>query len=278
MTDAQRPGRRPKRAPSRKWSRDEILAAIRLWAEGHDGKPPRFTDWGSAGRPAEMPPSSAVLREFGKWGDAIEAAGFARPPLGGIPDPHLPALCRATLQEWEAGASVEELARKHGVSEWTINVRLRRANGEPPHVVGVRERVRRRAIHAGWDEGLSATEIAELLAMSPTHVTTIMSQMRAEGWDLPFKSAQPNREVRGERRPRARRRARRRWTHERILQAIIAHRDIHGEWPTSSQWRAKDPERRRPGAAIVRERFGNWESAITAAQLQRPDLAPSLDD
>lgn len=76
------------------WTYERVVAAIQLWAELHDGRPPRATDWlkGAKRRNVnghKFPPASAVYRgsglasaPFEYWADAIEAAGFPRPQRG----------------------------------------------------------------------------------------------------------------------------------------------------------------------------------------------------
>lgn len=70
------------------WTRDAIVAAIRLWADRHDGQPPRVVDFcpspsmvANARGPVmprnyDYPHSSCVAREFGSWNAAITAAGY----------------------------------------------------------------------------------------------------------------------------------------------------------------------------------------------------------
>lgn len=77
---------------SAKWTRDAIIAAIRDWADRY-GSPPPQTAWlgkhpnrreEDARRFAEgdYPYASQVVRQFGLWANAIEAAGFPRPEVG----------------------------------------------------------------------------------------------------------------------------------------------------------------------------------------------------
>jgi hypothetical protein len=74
-----------------RFGRDEILAAIRTWAERYGG-PPTLADWepsrarrlGHAWRAerfctGEWPTAGMVAREFGTFGAGIAAAGFERP-------------------------------------------------------------------------------------------------------------------------------------------------------------------------------------------------------
>lgn len=76
----------------RKWTRENIIAAIQEWARRH-GHPPSSTEWVNrtvADDGYEFPPRSAVYDSsngnrnppFAQWADAIEAAGFPRPYQG----------------------------------------------------------------------------------------------------------------------------------------------------------------------------------------------------
>jgi len=71
------------------WTRARIIAAIQEWARLY-GEPPAMADWnpwacehelGDYDRPAryeagDWPTCSWVVRRFGRWNDAIAAAGF----------------------------------------------------------------------------------------------------------------------------------------------------------------------------------------------------------
>lgn len=81
----------------RPWSRQDIINAVKLWVTAY-GQVPAFADWdptkarkqGNEGRALRWergtwPRSSQVIRRFGSWSAAIEAAGFEpnRPGLQG---------------------------------------------------------------------------------------------------------------------------------------------------------------------------------------------------
>lgn len=67
------------------WTRERIIAAIQKWARTHNGRPPSRGDWQKTGpggklRPGEQarrkwPSISSIIRMFGSWNTAIEAAG-----------------------------------------------------------------------------------------------------------------------------------------------------------------------------------------------------------
>jgi hypothetical protein len=69
-------------APHRRdWSREEIVAALREFAQRH-GKTPMPGDWTRASLPGECahPSWQAVVNHFGSWDEALRAAGFEPPP------------------------------------------------------------------------------------------------------------------------------------------------------------------------------------------------------
>jgi hypothetical protein len=72
-----------------KWTPDAIVLAIQRWARDHDGRPPTARDWdrprrrhdvnkpGRLNAPRSGHPSKwTVVKKFGSWNAAIEAAGF----------------------------------------------------------------------------------------------------------------------------------------------------------------------------------------------------------
>ena len=72
------------RHEQRYWTQETIVEAIHSFAKEH-GRRPVSTEWlyGSHGVATDGYPNTAtVLREFGKWADAIEAAGYERPHVG----------------------------------------------------------------------------------------------------------------------------------------------------------------------------------------------------
>src|SRR5262245_31529878 len=56
-----------------KWTREDIICAIQMWAE-ENGKPPWSNDWKKTG--GDWPNNSTVATRFGSWNKAIKAAGF----------------------------------------------------------------------------------------------------------------------------------------------------------------------------------------------------------
>jgi hypothetical protein len=62
------------------WTRDEIVERIKQWAADH-GEPPTRAQW-EGPTTNDRPNTQFVAKRFGKWGDAIVAAGFPRPTKG----------------------------------------------------------------------------------------------------------------------------------------------------------------------------------------------------
>lgn len=53
---------------------DSVIAAIQRWADEHEGEPPKSTEWI---KPLTgWPSTTTVIRLFGKWSQAIAAAGL----------------------------------------------------------------------------------------------------------------------------------------------------------------------------------------------------------
>jgi hypothetical protein len=69
------------------WSPDDVIAAIRRWADEHGGVPPTNGQW--VKKVDGYPSSSTCQDRFGSWSKAIEAAGFVARKQGGAPRPTL---------------------------------------------------------------------------------------------------------------------------------------------------------------------------------------------
>jgi hypothetical protein len=82
-----------------RWSDDEILNALQLWARRH-GRAPKREEWVRSG--AHRPCRNTVSKRFGSWSAALEAADL-QPDLNPARWPD--AAIRAALQDW---------TRKHG--------------------------------------------------------------------------------------------------------------------------------------------------------------------
>lgn len=69
------------------WTAETVIAAMRRWADAHDGRAPTAIEWMHArdGYPAAATVYSHSGSPFGSWGEALEAAGFPRPRQGQRP-------------------------------------------------------------------------------------------------------------------------------------------------------------------------------------------------
>jgi hypothetical protein len=107
---------------NKRWTPDLIVAAIDAWAERY-GAPPAASDWNPAmaraqGRPdraerhaaGDWPYASTVIRYFGGWSAAIEAAGFPSRPRGSAPSKVTGAMLERARALIAAGASLREAA------------------------------------------------------------------------------------------------------------------------------------------------------------------------
>jgi hypothetical protein len=112
----------PTAAPERcidcvRWSDEERIEAIKLWAEKHGGIPPTVNDWRPAG--PDHPSSTAFGRNGGiGWNEAILRAGYAL---------HMDR--RPETQQWvedqiSAGVPVADIAADLGVSTAAIYHRI----------------------------------------------------------------------------------------------------------------------------------------------------------
>ena len=122
---------------SKVWTREAIIEAIQRWAKEY-GRPPSAIDWKRRGE--NHPASSNVYRSkhrsarhnaFASWAEAIEAAGFERPENGGRyrERPWLWKFDHAeAMRILDSGVSRSEVARRLGVSLWTIHT-LAQNNG-----------------------------------------------------------------------------------------------------------------------------------------------------
>ena len=110
------------RSLNKRWTPDLIVASIDAWAELH-GAPPAASDWNPAmarrqGRPdraerhagGDWPFYSTVIRYFGSWSGAIEAAGWASRPRGSAPSKVTGELLERARALIATGASMREAA------------------------------------------------------------------------------------------------------------------------------------------------------------------------
>lgn len=117
-----------------KWTRENIIAAIRVWAEEH-GSPPTSVQWNTGITPRNgdysYPGTPTIQNMFGSWAEGIRAAGFK--PARQTPTGHGPGTAdlAETLRLFEAGWTRQRLAERYGITPQAVTHRLRRARGEP---------------------------------------------------------------------------------------------------------------------------------------------------
>ena len=110
---------------NRYWTPETIVKAIRRFHR-ENGRVPTSKEWHEASS-SDFPPTSIVLREFGRWKDAIRAAGFeCYSPRQ--PDRAESAVRRAEIvRRYLAGESAYMLARSMDLDESSIWWHLNRA-------------------------------------------------------------------------------------------------------------------------------------------------------
>lgn len=125
------------------WTRERVVAAIRYWAETHDGVPPKSTDW-KYRRGGMFPSCGSVYGPSGpfeKWGDAIEAAGFPRLMRASNGPKRLWSIEEA-IRLREQGLGNEAIGKRFGVSGSAIYNALGRQTPVQPRPVINRQRTR----------------------------------------------------------------------------------------------------------------------------------------
>jgi hypothetical protein len=115
----------PSRSSStaRRWTREQVLVAIRAWGADHDGTPPTRRDWHLKGD--GHPNDYTVRNTLGStWAEAIEQAGFEKPTRG--------TRRKVTAEEGQsqnrmsAGAEARQSVRD-GLPEPTLDLKAVRA-------------------------------------------------------------------------------------------------------------------------------------------------------
>ena len=139
------------RTANRVWTHEAIIEAIKAFATQY-GRPPVSTEWNPAcstkhRREADWaikregwPCTPTVIRRFGSWATAIDAAGFPRPHVGHKPRGYVatPGASRRArtfdyaeaLRRFEDGEPTRALAARYGVWQTNIHRALRIARNE----------------------------------------------------------------------------------------------------------------------------------------------------
>ncbi len=246
-----------------------MLEAIRIWTR-EEGEPPRSEEWrpGSdlAGRwEREWPrwPSAMQVEwQFGRWRDALAAAGVDAYA-------HKPHWDRDAIR-----AAFEEFAERHGrgpgipdleapdsglPSGSTVRERFgsieaaRNAAGVPdPYASPWDRKAIVAALRAAQRANGRPPTRADWRHASADHPSVPIVEARFGTWTQAFEAAGVT--------P-----ARLRRDREAVLTAIRRFAAEHGRPPTQGDWRRRDPEGRWPNPTTVIDRFGSWREALVAA-------------
>ena len=260
-----------------RWGRvftdQEIVAAIRAWAR-LEGRAPAIVDWrphDRGGHPRwerdcpRFPPCSHVVRRFGSWNAALQAAGFDRPRPDAWSEHEIVEALRAwarthgfapSSSDWETSPDRNIISSRFG--GW--NAALAAAGLEPRFVrrdwtdeqllAGLRRFAR--------DHGRpprSADRVGSLGHYpSPALIVT-----RFGSWSTALRAAglEP-----GNPPPTSA---------ETIVEALRVYREAHGRSPSSSTWKANGGS---PAAETIIRHCGSWRAGLELAGLPAPTPAP----
>jgi hypothetical protein len=264
----------------RPFTQDEIVAAIRVWAE-LEGRPPAQIDWRpvvAGGHPRwerdcpRFPPVSHVTRRFGSWNKALQAAEFDRPrPPSWSDSEILDALrqwahahSKAPLStEWDRSPDAGVISKRFG--SW--NTALLAAGLEP--------RVVRRRDWTDEEIVTGLQRLADDLGRHPRSTDRVGSRgifpspalaiQRFGSWRRALLAAglEP-----GNPPPT---------TDRRVVDALREYHRKHGCSPTTTSWKAVGG---LPAADTIIRHCGSWRAAIELAELpvpQRAQRGPSDD-
>ena len=128
--------------PRRYWTEDRIVAALRAWA-ARTGRPPTTIEWHRRG--PDWPCHGTVLRVYGSWAAALDAAGLecAHPYArrGRWP----PERIVAAMQAW-----AERQGRRPTYTDWVLAGPDRPSAQTVEHASGSWQRALRAAGLAAW--------------------------------------------------------------------------------------------------------------------------------
>jgi hypothetical protein len=264
--------------PARRWPRERILDALGAWtvARGHA---PRPADWRAGDPDGGRPSSQVVVRRFGSWASALDAAG-----LSSQPRPWTPELIIESLREW-----TRVRGRAPTVSEWTA---MPTGDTHPS----------RRAVvdcFGSWTNALDAARVVDrtapqgaepgVRAPSRRRAFTDEHVIAALRGDADSRGRSPRRnEWKGRSRTEPGVRAvldhfgswnaalraaglqvtheMGKWTPEAVIDALRGDARDRGHAPRRDDWRR--PAADRPQVGIVEKLFGSWNAGLQAAGLE----------
>ena len=103
-----------------RWNSEQVIVAIKAWAESHGGRAPAREEWKNAG--PGHPCSGTVINRFGSWGAGIRAAGLTpRGPGPGGGSSWTPEAIIERIHEWH-----RRFGHPPAASDWAPALAARR--------------------------------------------------------------------------------------------------------------------------------------------------------
>lgn len=259
----------------RTWSRADIIAALRA-ATKHKGRPPGKRDWHRRRVPGEprRPATPTVLRRFGSWNAALQAAGL-RPTLRKAwSQAQIVDAIRAWTErtgappvraEWSTRPAPQEADRPTDATviahfgAW--DVALRAAGIEPPRNSWSASEVVAAIKAFAAREGRPPTARDWMSPPLPDRPRPTRSAVEEcfGSWNRALEAAgfAPHR---------------RNWDRDEILAALREFARRKGRVPRQGDWTrtSKPGEPPHPSRQTVVNQFGSWSAALTAAGLNSP--------
>ena len=256
----------PERPPSRRWTNDEILGAIRAWV-GEHGRPPAWEEWNATNF---RPSASTVRRRFGSWRRGLRAAGVSSPAW--VDD------ARGTYR-WSDAEILDAVCvwvTEHGRPPTWKEWRYAAPSHPSADLVAFRFGSVGRAVEcAGFDSsGVGYGRMwgrDEILAAIRRWDLETGKQPSYTDWDIEhpgYPTNKPVVRVFGSWSAAIRAAGYRpgcRWSKRRVVGAMLEHVMRTGAWPGPIDWACPDPDDQRPTVKQVRCLFGSWRQAQIVA-------------
>ncbi len=268
-----------RRAPDRRrqltrpdnWDPSEIIGALQAWADQH-GRTPERVDW-KAAAPGH-PMNTTVCRHFNSWNRALRAAGLhppAPPRRHPWTDQQIILALRSsarehgrppTYLEWKQGTTDHPCAQTvwYRFGKWSRALEAAGLEPPPRHGWEGRRYTRGELVDqlTTWAAAHGHPPHRRAWARAaPDHANDETIATRFGNWQAALDAAGlPQR-------TRLRDPA---WSEPQILAALTAWAHQHHRPPRPIDWLKTAPS--RPSTGTVRNRFGDWPTALTAAGLQ----------
>jgi Homing endonuclease associated repeat len=260
------------------WTPERITAALQEAAEWK-GHPPRKLDWHGEledGEPAR-PSATTVLKRFGTWNQALDAAGLRPSQRPGWTRPRVIVEIREWAKrngrpprpvDWHRppGAHERERPTDGPVSaifgNWAKAVEA--AGFEPPQDSWSETEIVAAIRRFAHREGRPPTnrEFVQLVRSEPSHPTLGAVLGQFGSWNAALRAAgfAPHR---------------RDWSKVEIIAALRDFGEHNGRAPTYTEWLAAPApaEPAHPTASTVVTHFGEWRAALKAAGLEAPSIS-----